>query len=74
MEPKYKVGDTVIYKQKGYLPDTIKIDHIVKTGDTYLYQQYVPTCLNVYEDECEMLLDSPDPEYQLYLKLKEKYG
>lgn len=77
MEPKYKVGDFLQFYYDDGTVGTLRVDFI--EYDTYR-KQY-----EYYEGDkhcCRVLLESnvigiepyDEEEYQLYLKLKEKYG
>ena len=79
-EPKYKVGDVVQYKREyddGNSIGIFRIDRIEKDkyGRFVYYRDYSKSFSGLlYEDEIIGKMDYNKEEYELYLKLKEKYG
>ena len=77
-EPKYKVGDIVQYKHQ--YDDGIGamlVDRIIKDDyGRYMYYRDHSDSVHtfLYEDNIIGKIDFDQEEYELYKKLKEKYG
>jgi hypothetical protein len=76
MEPKYKVGDVLqFYYNDGTLGflrvDFIEYDQI--STEEYVYCSGTKECYCILESDVIGVEPVDEEEYQLYLKLKEKY-
>lgn len=74
MEPKYKVGDFLQFYYHDGTVGTLHVDFI-ECGTEYEYCEGCEQCCStIRESDVIRVIPHDDEEYQLYLKLKEKYG
>ena len=75
MEPKYKVGDFLQFYYDDGTVGIHRVDFIKERNREPLYCEGDKTfCLVIAESEVIGVEPRDEEEYQLYLKLKEKYG
>lgn len=76
MEPKYKIGDILQYNYYDGTVGTLLVDFIEydEKAEEYLYCRGDKSfCLSILESDVIGVEHIDEKEYQLYLKLKEKY-
>lgn len=77
VKPKYKVGDILQYRHCDGTVDTLHVNHVMydERDKQYVYCQGEKYCyLALSESDVIGTIPHDEEEYQLYLKLKEKYG
>ena len=77
MEPKYKVGDFLQFYYYDGTIGTLRVD-FVKYHEPCAQYEYCEgdkhCCIALLESDVIGVTPCDEEEYQLYLKLKEKYG
>ena len=77
MEPKYKVGDFLKHYYEDGTIGTLRVDFIEYNTRVNQYQYCEGDkhcCIVLLESDIIGVEPHAEEEYQLYLKLKEKYG